>query len=87
MLLEQHDEPVNPSPCCEQPVHEAGITHQPDPTHVVWMHNCNVSTVQPFAGWDHMFACFMQHGLSGLREGNTIVLTPLHWSAVQWGRA
>jgi hypothetical protein len=86
VLMERFEGECKPL-VCEQPGQDLGIKRKPDPTHVVWMHELSITSVQPFAGWDHVFACVMEGGLVGLREGNVIVLTPVHWSAQQWGRS
>lgn len=86
MLLEQSAEPVNPPPCAE-PVDEPGRAKLPDPHRVVWMNANGVSAFIQFPGWEAVFALIMRDGVTGLRVGTLVVLTPAHWSAQIWGRA
>ena len=84
--MTRSSEAVKP-PACGEPVSDLGITKQPDPHRVVWMDRDGVRASIPFEGYDSLFACFMREGVSGLRIGTLVVLTPLHWSAQQWGHS
>lgn len=86
MLLDQTADPVN-SPPCEQPADNLGKTPRRDPARLVLRYGGrDGATVQPFLGHDVTFGFIMAQGAWGLREGDTIVLYSLHWSAPMWGR-
>ena len=84
--MSQCDPPVN-SPDCEQPVQSQGISRAQKPTHVVlnWRGG-GTQTVQDFIGYDVVFAYVMSEGMIGIRNGDAVVLYPVHWSH-SWGRA
>lgn len=88
MLLEQSTEPVNPSHSCEQPVEKVGTTPAKPPANLVirWRGG-GAPTVQPYVGHDVTFAFVMAEGMMGIRDGDTVTLYAVHWSACLWGRA
>jgi hypothetical protein len=85
-LLQDEPSHVN-SPSCGQPVEALGKTPQTPPTHLVlhWRGG-GAPTVQEFLGHDVVFAYVMSEGMVGIRQGDAIILYPVHWSH-SWGRA
>ncbi len=86
MLVEPFEADVN-APPCEQSVQAQGITQARKPTHLVlhWRGG-GAPTVQDFIGHDVVFAYVMSEGMVGIRQGDTVILYPVHWSH-SWGRA
>lgn len=86
LVMEQSEGAVKPQ-VCEQPVEKPGITPRKTPTHLVlhWRGG-GAPTVQEFIGHDVTFAYVMSEGMNGIRDGDAVILYPVHWSH-SWGRA
>lgn len=60
---------------------------RPEPSRLTMQYDCGVSLELPWEGWAAVLGWMHERHVVGLRVGDRVILTPLHWTQVLWGRA
>jgi hypothetical protein len=82
MLLQRSDGKHNPPPCGY-----SGDSSGKTPRTARYIYGHGHFIDDAFPGWDAVLAFMIRDHVTAIRDGDRLIVVPLHWAQTSWGRA